>query len=41
MIHPECHYNFFLYYSIELDFNVVSDWHLYYDFIGIIETNAK
>lgn len=37
----EYNYNSFLYCSIELDFNIVSNWHLYYDFFGIVKIEIQ
>ena len=41
MIYPEYNYNSFLYYSVELSFNIISDWHLFYDFFGTVKTKIQ
>ena len=41
MTHPEYNYNSFLYYSLELSFNIISDWYLFYDFFGTVKTKMQ
>ena len=40
MTYSEYNYNSFLYYTIELSFNIILDWHLFYDFFGTVK-NTK